>query len=104
MTSDDPLVPVHLLIFSVQTAITTLTCVVDYMSWNVATKGKMDLGSLYLPYLILCGLFHPCNASGMGRTVQRGLLTDRSGANGFGYVWQAESKTDAAMKGSDGVS
>lgn len=51
---DDPLVPVHLLIYAVQTAMTTLTCIVDYMSWTVDAKVKMDLGALYGPYLLVC--------------------------------------------------
>jgi len=48
---NDPLVPVHLLIYSVQTAMTTLTCIVDFLSWDVETKVKADLGGLYGPYL-----------------------------------------------------
>ena len=51
---DDPLVPLSLLIYSVQTAVTTLTCIVDYLSWNVDAKVKLDLGALYGPYLLLC--------------------------------------------------
>ena len=47
------MVPVHLLVYSVQTAITTLTCIVDFVSWNVDTKVKIDLGGLYGPYLVL---------------------------------------------------
>lgn len=61
ITPDDPLVPVHLLIYAVQTAMTTLTCIVDYMSWNVEVKVKMDLGALYGPYLLVCELFRPCD-------------------------------------------
>ena len=51
---DDLLVPLHLLIYSMQTAMTTLTCIVEYLSWNVDAKVKLDLGTLYGPYLVLC--------------------------------------------------
>jgi len=44
---------------------TTLTCIVDYISWNVDTKVKMDLGALYVPYLLVCELSRPCDALGM---------------------------------------
>jgi hypothetical protein len=53
----DPMVPVHLLIYAVQTGVTTLTCVMDYVSWDVPMKVKVDLGGLYGPYLALCKLF-----------------------------------------------
>jgi len=47
------MVPVHLLIYAVQTGVTTLTCVMDYVSWDVPMKVKVDLGGLYGPYLAL---------------------------------------------------
>jgi hypothetical protein len=52
---DDPRVPVHLLVYAVQTAVTTATCVADYMSWSdVSGAEKVELGKLYAPYLALC--------------------------------------------------
>jgi hypothetical protein len=72
ITPDDPLVPVHLLIYAVQTAMTTLTCIVDYMSWNVDVKVKMDLGALYGPYLLVCELFRPCDGIRLGGSRVRG--------------------------------
>ena len=50
---DHPLVPLHLLVWAVQTAVTTLTCVADYTSWDVSAEEKWSLGQLYLPYLAL---------------------------------------------------
>ncbi|EME43808.1 hypothetical protein DOTSEDRAFT_151328 [Dothistroma septosporum NZE10] len=51
---DDPKVPVHLLAYAVQTAITTATCIADYLSWNsVSNAEKIELGKLYVPYLAL---------------------------------------------------
>ncbi|KAF2237042.1 hypothetical protein EV356DRAFT_497335 [Viridothelium virens] len=51
---DDPKVPLHLLIFAVQTAMTTLTCITDYLSWSSFSNAeKLELGKLYVPYLIL---------------------------------------------------
>lgn len=51
---DDPVVDLHLLVFAVQTGVTTLTCVADMMSWAAVTRGeKWALGALYGPYLAL---------------------------------------------------
>ncbi len=50
-----PLLPVHLLIYAVQTAITTLTCIAEYLSWtHLSVSEKINLGYLYVPYLALC--------------------------------------------------
>jgi EXPERA (EXPanded EBP superfamily) len=51
---DDMLVPVHLLIWACETALTTLTCVVEAMSWEGFTgQEKVALAQLYVPYLLL---------------------------------------------------
>lgn len=51
---DDPKVPLHLLLFAVQTGLTTLTCIADYLSWdNISQDAKVTLGALYVPYLVL---------------------------------------------------
>lgn len=53
--SDDPKVPIHLLVYAVQTAVTTATCIADYMSWSdFLDAQKLELGKLYVPYLALC--------------------------------------------------
>lgn len=52
--SDDPKVPLHLLVFALETAVTTATCVADYLSWTgYTTAQKIEIGKLYVPYLIL---------------------------------------------------
>jgi hypothetical protein len=39
----------------VQTAITTATCIADYLSWSdYLNSQKIELGKLYVPYLALC--------------------------------------------------
>lgn len=41
--------------FALQTAITTSTCIADYLSWSdYSNTQKMELGKLYVPYLALC--------------------------------------------------
>ncbi|KAK6396921.1 hypothetical protein LTR65_007419 [Meristemomyces frigidus] len=51
---DDPKIPIHLLVFAVQTAITTSTCIADYLSWSSFSNAqKLELGKLYVPYLAL---------------------------------------------------
>ena len=53
--ADDKRLPIHLLAFAVQTAITTSTCIADYLSWNtISNAQKFELGKLYVPYLALC--------------------------------------------------
>lgn len=53
--TDDPRVPVHLLVYAVQTAVTTATCIADYLSWSdYLNAQKIELGKLYVPYLALC--------------------------------------------------
>jgi len=50
---DDALVPLHLLIWSVETAMSTLTCTVEAMSWEGYTKEeRIALAQLYVPYLV----------------------------------------------------
>ncbi|KAI5366394.1 Putative sigma intracellular receptor 2, EXPERA domain-containing protein [Septoria linicola] len=51
---DDPKVPLHLLVYAIQTAVTTATCIADYLSWSGhSTAEKIELGKLYVPYLAL---------------------------------------------------
>ena len=52
---DDPKLPLQLLIYAVQTAITTSTCIADYLSWSgFSNAQKIELGKLYVPYLAVC--------------------------------------------------
>lgn len=54
VSTDHPLVPLQLLIWAVQVATTTATCVVDFMNWEgVTTREQMGLAQLYVPYLAL---------------------------------------------------
>ena len=58
--ADDPKIPIHLLIYAMQTAITTSTCIADYMSWsNFSNSQKIELGKLSVPYLALCKFLVP---------------------------------------------
>ena len=51
---DSPLVPLQLLIWAVQTAVTTLVCIVDYSSWeNYSAEERNRMHSIYGPYLVL---------------------------------------------------
>jgi hypothetical protein len=57
--TDDPKVPIHLLIYSVQTALTTATCIAEYLSWSdYSNNEKIELGKLYVPYLALGKSLH----------------------------------------------
>lgn len=51
---DDPLIPLHLLIWSIETSLTTLVCVVDVFSWpGYSRQEVLALQQLYVPYLLL---------------------------------------------------
>lgn len=40
-----------------QTAVTTATCIADYLSWSgFSNAEKIELGKLYVPYLMVCKL------------------------------------------------
>lgn len=44
---DDPRVPGHLLAYAMQTAVTTATCIADFLSWeDLSGKEKVELGKL----------------------------------------------------------
>ena len=61
--TDHQLVAPHLLIFGVQTGITTLTCLVEMLSWQGYTTEELGrLCSLYVPYLVV-GM-HPLSQIG----------------------------------------
>lgn len=52
LDQDDPLVPLHLLIFAIQTFLTTFTCLLDMWSWSDRShEEKVNLSWLYFPYL-----------------------------------------------------
>ena len=54
MDTDDPLVPLHLLVFAAQAALTTATCIIEFLAWeDVLMADKMQLTWLYGPYLVL---------------------------------------------------
>jgi hypothetical protein len=51
---DHPLLPLSLLIFALQVAITTSTCIADIFDWPGFTSAQRnDIFGLYGPYLIL---------------------------------------------------
>lgn len=51
---DHPWLPLHLLIFGLQTTLTTFTALVEMLSWpDYSTEEQLRLCSLYVPYLAL---------------------------------------------------
>ena len=63
LVREDALVPLNLLVWACETAVTTLTCVVEAMSWEWFTgQEKVALAQLYVPYLLL-GKESPLNSS-----------------------------------------
>jgi hypothetical protein len=54
---NNPKVPIHLLIFTVEVAVSTGACIADAISWtNVSMDEKLQLGTLYIPYLAFASL------------------------------------------------
>jgi hypothetical protein len=64
--SDHPLVPLNLLLFALETAVTTLTCVVEMSSWPGYTAAqRADLYALYVPYLVVGEFVSTSNSYGI---------------------------------------
>ncbi|KAH8804903.1 integral membrane protein-like protein [Xylogone sp. PMI_703] len=53
LVNDSPKTPILLLIYAVQTFVTTATCIADYVTWDLTFDEKMNLTTLYGPYLAL---------------------------------------------------
>ncbi|KAF4553023.1 Hypothetical protein D9617_8g050360 [Elsinoe fawcettii] len=54
LKNDDPRVPVQLLVYAMETGVTTVTCIADYMSWTmISEREKRALHGLYVPYLTI---------------------------------------------------
>ncbi|KAK7539818.1 transmembrane protein 6/97 [Phyllosticta citribraziliensis] len=52
LPKDDPKVPLHLLVYACQTALTTLTCIAEFWGWSdYSNEQKLALSGLYVPYL-----------------------------------------------------
>lgn len=88
---DDPKVPIHLLIYAMQTAVTTATCIAEYLSWSgLENAEKLELGKLYVPYLAVCESHLPllsCWCSMM-------LICCGSGLHGCGYVHSSRRRSE----------
>ncbi|KAM5456691.1 hypothetical protein MaudCBS49596_000932 [Microsporum audouinii] len=53
LLNNDSSAPLHVLVWAIQTFITTLTCVVEVWSWiDRTTDQKMNISLLYVPYMI----------------------------------------------------
>lgn len=76
MAPDSPILHLNLLVFALQTALTTAVCIVEYRSWpELNSTEKSTLGGLYIPYfvfgkfrdemckdeLMTCGAFSGCD-------------------------------------------
>ncbi|KAK5690062.1 hypothetical protein LTR97_012547 [Elasticomyces elasticus] len=73
---DDPRLPIHLIVFATVTAITTSTCIADYMSWSSFTSTqKVELGKLYVPYLALSIFMGVDMYARLTSRLSRGLTT-----------------------------
>ncbi|ETI27416.1 hypothetical protein G647_09606 [Cladophialophora carrionii CBS 160.54] len=79
--NEHPLVPLNLLVFALEVAITTLTCLADISSWKTYTSAqKNDLYSLYVPYLILACLMGIDAFIRVKRQVLHGLVQPKGKA------------------------
>jgi hypothetical protein len=58
VVADNPKLPLVLVVYAFQTVLTTATCMAEYFSWtNITFQEKIDLTTLYGPYLALCKSF-----------------------------------------------
>lgn len=57
MCTDDPVVPIQLLLWAVHTTVTTLTCLAEMISVEeLLNQEKLVLTQFYMPYLLV-GMF-----------------------------------------------
>lgn len=67
---DDALVPLQLLVFALETAVTTLTCTLEMLSWEgYSVEEQSRLCALYVPYLALAILMGADMLSRLRRTL-----------------------------------
>jgi hypothetical protein len=82
---DSPKVPLVLLVYAMETVVTTAACIAEYLSWkNITFQEKVDLMTLYGPYLAIGELL----SSGPWRVLMS--LLWGSGFHGCGYDCEAE--------------
>lgn len=68
---DDPRVPLALLVFGLETSLTTLVCMCEMLSWeelSAAQRGLQGLGGMYGGYLAT-GKSESCEMSSRGRSI-----------------------------------
>jgi len=53
LPNDSPKTPVILLIYAVETFVTTSVCIAEYVAWPLTVDEKINLTTLYGPYLAL---------------------------------------------------
>ncbi|KAK6432957.1 hypothetical protein LTR95_010865 [Oleoguttula sp. CCFEE 5521] len=72
---NDPKVPLHLLVYAVQTVITTTTCIADFLSWSdYEHQQKLELMKLYVPYLALSVFMGVDMFGRLGQSIDRRRL------------------------------
>jgi hypothetical protein len=78
---DDPLVPLHLLVWSVETVMSTLTCAVEAANWEgFSNDEQIALAQLYVPYLALGTLWRNRSLSDNRKIVDAFQNSSRNGA------------------------
>lgn len=70
---DDPKLPIHLLVYSVQTGLTTATCISEALAWDtLSSQEKLSLaGGLYTPYLLVSVFMGLDMSSRLSATIER---------------------------------
>lgn len=53
LSKDNPKLPLVLLPYAIETFLTTLVCIVEYLTWDITGAQKVGLSTLYGPYLVL---------------------------------------------------
>lgn len=57
---ESPILHLNLLLFALQTNLTTAVCIVEYQSWpELSAAQKLALGGLYIPYFVFGELADP---------------------------------------------
>lgn len=76
---NSPKVPLVLLPFAVMVFLTTLTCMVEYAFWDVPRQQKIDMTTLYGPYLALSAYMMVDMYLRLGKMVKTATVVSAAG-------------------------
>lgn len=97
LCADDSKVPLQLLVYAMQTGVTTATCIADFLSWSSFSNAeKVELAKLYVPYLAFC---ESCCPDSLSRVLWGLVLIPNSCVHGCRHVCKTECRSKKRAAG-----